>query len=108
MNDSSAPSLQRTLGFWSLLAYGVGDMLGAGIYALVGKVAGVSGTLAWVSFGIAMVAATLTAAVYGELATRYPKSGGAAYYCDIAFRKPALSIVVGWLVFCSGLVLLAT
>lgn len=96
--------LRRSLGFWALLAYGVGDMLGAGIYALVGKVAGVSGTWAWASFGIAMAAATLTALVYADLATRYPRSGGAAYYCERAFGRPAISLFIGWLVLCSGLV----
>ena len=106
-SDESA-HLKRTLGFWALLAYGVGDMLGAGIYALVGKVAGYAGHLAWVSFALAMLAATLTACVYAELASRYPRSGGAAYYCDRAFRRPELSIFIGWLVLCSGLVSMAT
>ncbi|HRI89474.1 MAG TPA: amino acid permease, partial [Candidatus Hydrogenedentes bacterium] len=108
MGHTETPQLRRSLGFWSLLAYGVGDMLGAGIYALVGRVAGIAGSLAWFSFAIAMLAATLTACVYAELATRFPKSGGAAHYCDQVFRRPSLSIVIGWLVLCSGLVSMAT
>ncbi|NUM55621.1 MAG: amino acid permease [Candidatus Hydrogenedentes bacterium] len=108
MSSAEPPHLERTLGFWALLAYGVGDMLGAGIYALVGKVAGLSGMLSWMSFAVASVAATLTACVYAELATRFPQSGGAAYYCERAFRKPALSVFIGWLVLCSGVVSMAT
>ena len=108
MTTQNASPLHRTLGFWALLAYGVGDMLGAGIYALVGKVAGIAGAWAWASFALAMVAATLTACVYADLATRFPQSGGAAYYCERAFKKPALSVFIGWLVLCSGVVSMAT
>lgn len=108
MTTPDASPLRRTLGFWALLAYGVGDMLGAGIYALVGKVAGIAGAWAWASFALAMIAATLTACVYAELATRFPQSGGAAYYCERAFKKPALSVFIGWLVLCSGVVSMAT
>jgi len=108
MPENEPAQLRRTLGFWALLAYGVGDMLGAGIYALVGKVGGIAGTWAWVSFAVAMLAAGLTAAVYAELATRFPRSGGAAHYCGQAFRRPGISIVVGWMVLCSGLVSMAT
>ncbi len=99
--------LQRVLGFWALVAYGVGDILGAGIYALVGKVAGAAGTGCWIAFSVALGVAALTALSYAELGSRFPKSGGAAAFCQEAFRSPHISILIGWLVLCSGVVSMA-
>lgn len=100
--------LKRTLGFWALLAYGVGDILGAGIYALVGKVAGAAGDATWLAFGAAMGVALLTALSYAELASRFPRSGGAATFCREAFGAEWLALFIGWLVLCSGTVSMAT
>ena len=86
--------LRRALGFWALVAYGVGDILGAGIYALVGKVAGVAGAAAWCSFGLAMAVAAFTALSYAELGARFPKSAGEPYFCSQAFRLPSLSLLI--------------
>lgn len=90
------------------MAYGVGDILGAGIYALVGKVAGVAGTGCWIAFSIALGVAALTALSYAELGSRFPKSGGEATFCRQAFRSGGISLLVGWLVLCSGVVSMAT
>lgn len=100
--------LVRSLGFWALTAYGVGDILGAGIYALVGKVAGLAGSGSWISFLVAMGVATLTGLTYAELGGRFPRSGGESYFCQQAFPWPWIAVLIGWLVFCSGTVSLAT
>ena len=102
------PHLIRAIGFWMLTAYGVGDILGAGIYALVGKIAAVAGPLSWLSFLLAGVVAGLTGLSYAELGRRFPYSGGEAYFVQQALQRPRLSFLTGWLVFCSGLVSLAT
>lgn len=107
-NVPKTTRLRRTLGLWALVAYGVGDILGAGIYALVGKIAGIAGTASWLAFAVALVVAALTALSYAELGSRYPRSGGESYFCQRAFRSPALALIVGWIVFCSGVVSLAT
>ena len=99
--------LSRTLGFWTLTIYGVGDILGAGVYAVVSEVANVARSASWLSFGVAMVVAGLTAASYAELSSRFPRSGGAAHYCHAAFRRRTVALLVGWLVFCSGVVSMA-
>lgn len=99
--------LKRHFGYWTLLIYGVGDILGAGIYALVGKVAGVSGAYLWLSFALAMVVAVLTGLSYAELAGRYPRSGGAAYFCSRAFN-PVVGYFAGWILFCATIVSMAT
>ncbi len=106
--NAEADSLKRVFGLPTLVIYGVGDILGAGIYAVIGKIAGLSGSLAWVSFLTAMTVAALTALSYAELGSRVPQSGGVATFIHRAFRTDWLSILVGWLMFCTCLVSMAT
>jgi len=106
--EAEIDSLKRVFGLKTLVIYGVGDILGAGIYAVVGKIAGLSGTMVWASFLIAMLVAALTALSYAELGGRLPKSGGVAYFIHEAFRTEWLSMLVGWLMFCTCLVSMAT
>jgi basic amino acid/polyamine antiporter, APA family len=105
----AAPTeLKRTLGMWQVMFYGLGSMLGAGIYALVGKAAGLMGNAVWLAFAAAMVAALLTGLSYASLGSRYPRAGGAAYITQHAFRIPLLSYVIGFAVMMSGLTSMAT
>ena len=104
MTDNESITLRRSLGFWALVFYGVGDILGAGIYALIGEIAGVAGTASSSAFAVALGAAALTALSYAELGSRFPKSGGESNFCQQAFRSPGLALFVGWLVLCSGVV----
>jgi basic amino acid/polyamine antiporter, APA family len=109
MENSTEPaSLKRVFGLPTLVIYGVGDILGAGIYAVVGKIAGLSGYFVWLSFMAAMTVAALTALSYAELGSRFPRSGGVAHFVHRAFRRDWLSVIVGWLMFCTCLVSMAT
>lgn len=83
-------------------------MLGAGIYALVGKAADSLGNAIWLAFLAAMVVALLTGLSYACIGSRYPKAGGAAYVTQRALGKPWLSYVVGLCVMMSGLTSMAT
>ncbi|MBA4131807.1 MAG: amino acid transporter [Hyphomicrobium sp.] len=83
-------------------------MLGSGIYALVGKAAGVVGNAVWLSFVAALCAALLTALSYASLGSRYPRAGGASYVTDRAFGWPILSFAVGLALVCSGMTSVAT
>ena len=96
--------LKKQLGTMHILLYGVGTMLGAGIYVLVGKVAGYSGTLAPLSFLLAGVLAGLTAYSYSLLAPRFPKSGGEIIYVAKAFNSKQLASLVGWGVIFTGFI----
>ncbi|WET82431.1 APC family permease [Amycolatopsis sp. QT-25] len=84
----------------------VGDVLGAGIYVLIGQIAGVSGSAVWVPLVVALVLAMLTAASYAELATKYPRAGGAAHYTQRAFG-PFAGFVVGFCMLAAGVVSVA-
>jgi amino acid transporter len=108
VKDAEAGSLKRVFGLTTLSIYGVGDILGAGIYAVVGKIAGLSGSSVWISFLVAMVVAALTALSYAELGSRLPRCGGVAYFVQQAFRTDWLSLLVGWLMLCTCLVSMAT
>jgi len=108
VTEPNRPTLHRSLGFWALVFYGVGDILGAGIYALVGKVAGVAGAASWAAFGVALFVAGLTALSYAELGGRFPRSAGESFFAEQAFGRPGLAFVVGWVVLCSGVLSLAT
>lgn len=90
------------------MLYGVGSMLGAGIYGLIGKASGVLGSALWAAFLVAMLAALLTGLSYASIASRYPKAAGAAYVAFRAYRWPGIGYVVGLSVLCSGLVSIAT
>lgn len=104
----SQPGLRRALSLPLLTLYGLGTILGAGIYVLVGEVAGVAGMYAPVAFVAAAVVAAFTAFTYAELAARYPLSGAEAVYVQEGFRRRGLSTLVGYLIVFSGLVSSAT
>lgn len=109
MADSGdSPKLVQTIGRWQILFYGLGSMLGAGVYSLIGKAAGILGNAVWLAFVAAMIAAILTGLSYASVGSRYPKAGGAAYVTERASRKPWLSYVVGIAVTMSGLTSMAT
>ena len=92
--DERGGGLSRDIGAGLLLLFVVGNLLGAGIYAIVGEVAREAGGLVWISFGLAAVLAALTAGSYLELATRYPRAGGAGLYVSQAFGRPLLTVFV--------------
>jgi amino acid transporter len=96
------PSLRRAISRRMLLFFILGDILGAGIYALVGEVAGEVGGAVWTAFVAALVLAVLTAVAYAELVTKYPHAGGAALFVNRAFKKPGLTFVVAFAVMASG------
>ena len=97
------PQLHRTIGPTQMALYGLGSMLGAGIYGLIGKAAGQTGNALWLAFVVAFVAALLTGLSYASLGSRYPRAGGAAYIAHRAFNMPMLSFTVGLALVFSGL-----
>jgi APA family basic amino acid/polyamine antiporter len=114
MTDTTAavfkdePKLHRSIGPTQLALYGLGSMLGAGIYGLIGQAAGIAGNAVWLAFVASLVVALLTALSYASLISRYPRAAGAAYVTQRAYRLPLLSFVVGIAVVCSGLTSVAT
>jgi len=107
--STGAPNeLKRALGLWALVAFGVGDILGSGVYALVGKISGMVGTAAWISYVVAAVLAGLTGFTYAELTSRFPRAGGAAHFTHEIFKNRFLTFLVIFFVALSGLFSFAT
>jgi amino acid transporter len=106
--ERERPALHRSIGPVQLALYGLGSMLGAGIYGLIGKAAGQVGNAVWLAFVVALVAALLTALSYASLGSRHPRAAGAAYVAQRAYGFPLLSFLVGLALVCSGLTSIAT
>jgi basic amino acid/polyamine antiporter, APA family len=95
-------SLKRVVGRRMLLLFVLGDILGSGIYVLVGRVGGHVGGMLWLPFLLAFILAVLTAAAYSELAGKYPQAAGAALYVNKAFGIPFVTFIVAFGVMMSG------
>src|ERR1700709_591805 len=97
------PELNRVMGPGLLLLFIVGDILGTGVYALTGDVAGGGGGAAWLPFLVAFLIAMVTAFSYLELVTKYPQAAGAALYTHKAFGIHFVTFIVAFTVMCSGI-----
>jgi basic amino acid/polyamine antiporter, APA family len=102
-HPSTDTPLRRVISTRMLLIFVVGDVLGAGIYALVGEVGAEVGGAIWAAFTAALILAVLTAFAYAELVTKYPQAAGSALYVDRAYKVPFLTFMVGFAVMCSGI-----
>ncbi|MEW6331026.1 MAG: APC family permease [Pseudomonadota bacterium] len=100
--------LRRSLSLAQITLYGLGTILGAGIYVLVGKVAGLAGLYAPVAFVVAAALAALTGLSYAELSARYPRSAGEAVYVQEGLHLRPLSVLVGFLIILTGVVSAST
>ena len=98
------PAITRTM----LLFFIVGDILGGGIYALVGEVGDKVGGAFWTAFAAAGVVAAFTAASYAELVSKFPSAGGAALFVHRAFKTPLLTFLIAFAVMSSGVASAAT
>jgi APA family basic amino acid/polyamine antiporter len=97
------PDLKRVMGPKLLLLFIVGDILGAGVYAVTGQMAAKVGGIVWLPFLVAFIVATLTALSYLELVTKYPQAAGAALYTHKAFGVHFITFLVAFAVICSGI-----
>src|SRR5215213_7193407 len=100
---TSQPELRRVMGPKLLLLFIVGDILGTGIYAVIGNVANQVGGVVWLPFLIAFIVATITACSYLELVTKYPQAAGAALYTHKAFGLHFFTFLIAFAVMCSGI-----
>ena len=100
--------LKRAIGPKLLLFFVIGDILGTGIYALTGSVAGRIGGALWLPFLLAFAVAFITAFSYLELVGKYPRAAGAALYTHKAFGINFLTFMVTFTVMASGVTSAAT
>lgn len=96
--------LRRAITGPLLFAFILGDVLGAGIYALMGVLGEKVSGMLWAPLLLALLLALLTAGSYAELVTKYPRAGGAAVFAERAFRNPLVSFLVGFSMLAAGVV----
>ena len=101
--EDDGSGLRRAITPTLLLIFIVGDVLGGGIYALVGEVGAETGGAIWSAFILALIMAAFTAGSYAELVSKYPHAGGAALYANRAFKNRFLSFIVAFAVVASGI-----
>lgn len=102
-----AERLKKELGLFQLTMMGVGIIIGAGIYALIGQAAGTAGNAVWLSFLISAVIAAFTGLSYMELSSMFSKAGGEYTYTKNAFGERT-GFIVGWLILISSCIAAAT
>ncbi len=95
MTGEPRTRLRRSLGFFVLLMYGLGTIIGAGIYVLIGEVARSAGMAAPIAFLVAGMLTALMGLSYAELVARHPEAGGAAAFVLHGFRVPWLAGLTG-------------
>ena len=100
--------LNRSLSLGLLTLYGLGTTIGAGIFVLIGKVAGAGGAYAPLSFLLAAAIAGLSALSFAEMSSRFPESAGEAVYVKEGLNSSVLALIVGLTVAGAGVVSTAT
>ncbi|GJL80790.1 MAG: amino acid transporter [marine bacterium B5-7] len=101
LSSKMTTPLKRCLSLWEIVVYGVGLILGAGIYVLIGATAGIAGNMLWLSFLVASVVAGFTAMSYAELSSLFPKSAAEFVFARAAFGSDALAWMIG---FCAVII----
>jgi len=105
---SEPVDLKRSVSLPMVTLYGLGTIIGAGIFVLIGKVAGIAGIYAPISFLVASIIAAFTAFSYAELASRFPKSAGEAIYLEEVFHRHGFSVAMGLAIAAVGIISAAT
>lgn len=94
MSENSS-GLSKSLGLFKLTVYGVGTIVGSGVYSVIGPAAQAAGSSVWLSFVFAAISSMFSAFSYAELASAFPSAGGEYNFLNQAFPKRR---VVGFLV----------
>jgi APA family basic amino acid/polyamine antiporter len=105
--QSDAPELDRSISLFQATVYGVGIILGAGIYALIGEAVGISGNSVWISFFVAALIAGCSAISYAELTSIYPRSAAEFVFVKEITGSPFLGFIVGYLTVLTGVISVA-
>ena len=101
-------SLSRHIGLFHLTMYGVGLILGAGIYVLIGEAAGFAGNALWISFILGAVVASFAGLSYSELTALFPRAAAEYVFVKEGFRSNFIGFLVGWLTILTSIIVAAT
>lgn len=100
--------LNRHIGLFHLTMYGVGLILGAGIYVLIGEASGFAGNSMWISFLLGAIVAIFAGLSYAELSALYPKAAAEYTFVKNAFKSNFFGFIIGWLTAITSIIVTAT
>lgn len=103
-NPDKETSLRREAGLFQVITYGVGNIIGAGIYVLVGDASGLAGGLVWLAFLVGAVVALFTGLSYAELAAAYPRAASEYVFLGRAYGNRSLSFLTQWMMLVTEVV----
>ncbi|MDH3191224.1 MAG: amino acid permease [Nitrosopumilus sp.] len=101
-------ALSRNIGLFHLTMYGVGLILGAGIYVLIGEAAGLAGNALWISFILGAIVATFAGLSYSELIGLFPRAAAEYIFVKEGFRSNFIGFIIGWLTIFTSIIVAAT
>jgi amino acid transporter len=107
MSSSAEPAEQKHLNVRQAAFIGVGAMVGAGIFALLGAAGEVAGAAVWLSFLIAGVIAALQGYSFAKLGARYPSAGGLLEYVAKGFGNGHFTGITAWLTYSANAIVTA-
>ena len=96
------------MGLFQVTMYGVGLILGAGIYVLIGEAAGFTGNSMWISFSLGAIVATFAGLSYAELTALFPKAAAEYVFVKNAFKSEFIGFIIGWLTAITSMIVGAT
>lgn len=105
---AESPPPEKTLTVRGATFLGIGSMIGAGIFALLGEAGAVAGAAVWLSFLIGGVVAALLGYVCVKLGTRYPSSGGLITYLIEGFGRGRMVGIASWLGYLAAVVIVCS
>ncbi len=95
---------KKVIGFWSAVSMGIGAMVGAGIFALLGEASAISGSAVYISFILGGLIALLSGYSLGKLGARYPSAGGMVEYLTQAYGSGLFTGTMGVMLYLSAIV----
>ena len=95
---------KKPIGFWSAVSMGIGAMVGAGIFALLGEASAISGSAVYISFAIGGTIALFSGYSLGKLGARYPSSGGIIEYLSQAYGTGVFTGTMGIMLYFSAVI----
>ncbi len=98
---------KKPIGFWSAVSMGIGAMVGAGIFALLGEASAISGSAVYISFIIGGIIALFSGYSLGKLGARYPSSGGIIEYLSQAYGVGFFTGTMGVMLYFAAIVSLS-
>jgi APA family basic amino acid/polyamine antiporter len=103
-NPGSTHGLRKEAGLLQIVAYGIGNIIGAGIYVLVGDASGLAGNAVWLAFLVGAIVALFTGLTYAELASMYPRAASEYVYLGKAYGNRTLAFMTEWMMLVTEII----